>query len=472
MPIIDTSIFKERAVILNEMLTALQDAIPTVYVGEDGVLRIIYEIESGQLESAYLAAQLVLEDVFVQTASAPALRLHGNTYNLPFLTGDYAEGVLKFSGSGGQLIPSGSLAAADAGGGLDPLVFTTTDDDTIPNPGTPTAPVAAANAAAGNPNGTYEYVVTFVTAAGETVQSADSNALAVVSKKIDLTAIPLGGTGTTARNIYRQKNGTGPYSFVATIADNTTTTFQDNLADGSVGPATPPIISTAESISITAVATAPGTQYNVQPGTVIIATALPTGVDTVINPAAFTGGTNQEDIEGYRGRLLEYLRNPRTGAVADLVFWAGQIEGVESTTVYENDNLGVYQPGHVTVRISGPDGTIPGGSVVSSVQNYLDLKDIANIIIHVATFTATTLAITVDVTLASGFILGDVTQSVQEAVSDYVASVGIGGTVYKSGVIDAVFGLAGITDVTTAFTNTTAGATEKFVTGLSDVTVI
>lgn len=471
MPILDTSIFKERAVILSEMLSALQDAVPQVYVGEDGVLRIIYEIEAGQLESAYLAAQLVLEDVFPQLASAPALKLHGDTFNLPFLTGDYAEGILKFSGSGGTDVPAGTQAGANPGGGLDPLVFTSTDDATIPNPGTPTAPTAAVSATAGVLTGTYEYAVTFVTEAGETLQSPDSNAVAPSSKKVDLTAIPLGGPGTLARRIYRQKDGIGDYLIVTQISDNTTTVMTDNNADGSVGPGTPPLISTAESIEVTAVATRPGTQYNVQAGTVIILTSGVVGVNAVINNAPFAGGTNQEDIESFRTRLMEYLRNPRTGSDVDLIFWAQQIEGVDSATVFDNDFLGSHVNGHVTVRIVGPDGTVPSTDVQNAVLTYLQTKDVANITIHVGVFDPVTLPISVAVTLADGYILDDVEQDVKEAVSHYIASVPINGTAYTSGVIDAIFGLPGIVDVTTTMTNTFSGATSKLVTGLDDVTV-
>jgi hypothetical protein len=57
-----------------------------------------------------------------------------------------------------------------------------------------------------------------------------------VSKSVDLSAIPTGGTGTTQRNIYRTKVGTagvGPWYWVGNIADNSTTTFHDGASDAS-----------------------------------------------------------------------------------------------------------------------------------------------------------------------------------------------------------------------------------------------
>jgi len=104
---------------------------------------------------------------------------------------------------------------------------------------TPAGPTAADSGVAGNPNGTYRYKVTLNTAQGNTGWYANlSNSITVTSKKINLTGIPTGTTGVvTSRSIYRNANGLGVYKFVATINDNTTTTYQDNTADASLGGA-------------------------------------------------------------------------------------------------------------------------------------------------------------------------------------------------------------------------------------------
>ncbi len=54
----------------------------------------------------------------------------------------------------------------------------------------------------------------------------------------------------------------------------------------------------------------------------------------------------------------------------------------------------------------------------------------------------------------------------QAAISNYIASIPVGGTIYKAGIIDAVYGLPGIADVTTTFVNTTTAATHKPTPGL------
>jgi uncharacterized phage protein gp47/JayE len=145
---------------------------------------------------------------------------------------------------------------------------------------------------------------------------------------------------------------------------------------------------------------------------------------------------------------------------------------VETATVFENDNLGTPTNGHVTVRISGPGGTVPSAGVQADVLAHLEEKDIANIILHVGTFTAVPTAVTVDVTVHADYTLPQVTPSVQAAVSDYINSLEVGATMMLSGIVDAVFGLAGITDVVVSSpgSNQSTAATSKRTAGTITVT--
>jgi hypothetical protein len=59
------------------------------------------------------------------------------------------------------------------------------------------------------------------------------------SGQINLTSIPLGPTGTTARNVWRTEAGGSDYRFVKRISDNSTTTVTDNVADSSLGDKAP-----------------------------------------------------------------------------------------------------------------------------------------------------------------------------------------------------------------------------------------
>lgn len=109
----------------------------------------------------------------------------------------------------------------------------------------PDAPaVALAGAGAGNvDNGAHRYQVTFVTADGETQAGTASAAVTVADKsvngKVTVSSIPLGGAAVTSRKLYRTAAGGSVYYLLATIADNTTTTYTDNIADSSLGAGAP-----------------------------------------------------------------------------------------------------------------------------------------------------------------------------------------------------------------------------------------
>jgi len=116
--------------------------------------------------------------------------------------------------------------------------------DTINQEPVPGAPSVAIGSGAGNvDNGAHRYRVTFVTADGETQGGDISDAVTVVDKtangKIELSGIPLGGSLVTARKIYRTTAGGSVYYLLATIANNTATTYTDNTSDASLGAAVP-----------------------------------------------------------------------------------------------------------------------------------------------------------------------------------------------------------------------------------------
>jgi uncharacterized phage protein gp47/JayE len=448
------------------MLSALLASVPDAYTGTDGILRILLDIESAQLENVFLANQLLLEDLFVQTASLTALKLYGAQYGVAMKDGIRSSGSLLFTGAPGTYIPFNTEVAYDPGTGVDPVYFLTTIDGTIPSPGNPTAPTATLNATAGNLTGTFVYKVTFVTATGETTGSPDSNAVAATAQQMNLTNIPLGGTGTVSRRIYRQKNGVGNYQLVTTIANNTATTYTDNIADGSLG-AVIPTADTSNTLSLAAQAEETGANGNALAATITALSNAPSALTDVTNPAPFTGGTDPEDTEDFRTRLLSYLQAPQTGSPGDLKNWAEAVDGVESATVFSNDNLGTPQNGHVTVRISAPGGTQPSAGLLQAVADALSLYDLATVTLHVSNFTAVSTNVSVTLTLASSYTHTDVDPTVNQAIQDYINSLPVGGTVYINGIIDAVFGLPGVTNVavTVPATDQATAATSKRVPG-------
>lgn len=461
MPIEAEVIYKNHEQIVEDLMTALRNRIPAIHLGEDGVARILIEVFAGEVEGIYLANQILRDNLFIQTANFVELERFGEMFGHSLKTGTLAIGTLLFGGAGGTLIPAETMIASNPGIG-DPFYYVTTVDGTIPNPGIPAAPTVADNGVGVLGAGTYEYVVTFVTADGETAIGIVSAPLVLAaSRQVNVTSIPVGGPGTTGRKIYRQKNG-GGYKFVGTINDNVGTTLADNVDDASLGGA-PLEISTAERVSIAGEAEEIGEGYNAIIGAITELVEVPGGVTSVRNSTEFSGGSNEQDMEDYRSDLLTHVRLPMSGSPTDLEMWAKGVEGVEEATAFVNDNLGVATNGHVTVRISGPSGSIPSAETIDLVQDELELRDIANITIHVATFTAVPTNVTVTITVETGFTLADVTTTIQDAILDYINSRPVGGTVHVAGIYDAVYGLSGVATlvVSTPATDQTTTATQK-----------
>jgi len=109
----------------------------------------------------------------------------------------------------------------------------------------------ASPAAAGNVNaGAHRYLATFVTADGETEAGIPSESVTVanaaVNGQVSLTGIPIGGALVTSRKLYRTAAGGSTYLLLATIADNTTTIYTDNIADASLGAGAPSTNTTSD----------------------------------------------------------------------------------------------------------------------------------------------------------------------------------------------------------------------------------
>jgi uncharacterized phiE125 gp8 family phage protein len=116
-----------------------------------------------------------------------------------------------------------------------------------PAPGAIT--VALAGLGAGNVNsGAHRYAATFVTATGETQAGTVSAAVTTTGGdgQVALSNIPLGGALVTSRKLYRTTAGGSTYLLLATLADNTTTTYSDNIADGSLGAGAPSVNTTSD----------------------------------------------------------------------------------------------------------------------------------------------------------------------------------------------------------------------------------
>jgi hypothetical protein len=103
------------------------------------------------------------------------------------------------------------------------------------------APAAVGLATAGNVNvGAHYYAMSYVTAGGEEVLGSVSNTVTIASSAKQVTLhLPVGYSGVVSRNIYRTEAGGTALKLLASVSDNTTLTYTDNISDASLTTAIP-----------------------------------------------------------------------------------------------------------------------------------------------------------------------------------------------------------------------------------------
>ena len=113
-----------------------------------------------------------------------------------------------------------------------------------------------------------------------------------------------------------------------------------------------------------------GASYNVTRNTVTLQKQPNKNVTSVTNENPIRGGTDEEDDDTYRERILEKLRSAEVsfvGCDADYVRWAKEVSGVGSAVV-EAEWKG---PGTVKVVVADPDGSAVGEETLQAVEDYI-----------------------------------------------------------------------------------------------------
>lgn len=103
--------------------------------------------------------------------------------------------------------------------------------------------------------GGYQYAVAFgtpgitsgLTGIGPTASITTTSG----NQAVNLSNIPTGPAPTSQRNLYRTKVGGSTFFLLATLADNTTTTYADTTADASLGTQQPPFSNNTGALLIT-----------------------------------------------------------------------------------------------------------------------------------------------------------------------------------------------------------------------------
>jgi len=111
-----------------------------------------------------------------------------------------------------------------------------------------------------------------------------------------------------------------------------------------------------------------GKKGNVPAKAITLPSQYISGLSTVYNETPTSGGTDDEDDDSYRNRILNSIQKIRTGGnINDYISWAMEVDGVGKVQIIPNK----YGNGTVGVLIIDSNYDLPSSSLIDEVQNYI-----------------------------------------------------------------------------------------------------
>lgn len=114
-------------------------------------------------------------------------------------------------------------------------------------------------------------------------------------------------------------------------------------------------------------------------------------------------GFDLEEIEDYRERILEYIRNDACNSnIADYKMWAKSIQGVKDVVIQDAFISGA---GHVNVYISALNNETVSEELINSVKEKIQKEQIINAIVSVYPLEYLEINISANITLKNGYTI-------------------------------------------------------------------
>lgn len=160
--------------------------------------------------------------------------------------------------------------------------------------------------------------------------------------------------------------------------------------------------------------------YNIPAGTLIQIPIAMSGVTSVTNPAASSGGTGIETDDDFRTRILNTVRNPgSSGNINHYIQWAMEVDGVGAVKVIPLWN------GNGTVKVAILDSNrLPAASdIVDDVRVHIEAERPIGATVTVVSGTLFNVNVSCDVMLEETASLAEVTQRIKKVIEDYFKEI-------------------------------------------------
>ena len=193
-------------------------------------------------------------------------------------------------------------------------------------------------------------------------------------------------------------------------------------------------------VDVPARAVEPGAAGNAAAGTIRAMAVAPVGVSGCTNPAGFSGGTDEEDDEALRARVLEtYQRMPNGANAAFYQQGAMSFPQVAAASVIPRPR-GV---GSVDVIIATAAG-VPDQSLLTEVEDYFEARREIAVDVQVKAPEVESVTVTARVRPAEGRDGEEVCQAVEEAVQSWFDGRLLGRDILRAKLGDLIFSVDGV----------------------------
>lgn len=178
-----------------------------------------------------------------------------------------------------------------------------------------------------------------------------------------------------------------------------------------------------------------GSKYNLEAGSLTVLVTPPIGIEYVRQDDFLKDGTNLEDFEIYRQRILKAKRKPkRGGAPSDYEVWAEEIDGVTFAKSFP------VARGNGTIDVLiATDSGIPSDELVLKVQQHINIRRPTGADPLVIKPELSIIDLDIEVIPKSGETLDAIINNIIESIKDYIRSVPIGGTIYINAIVNVIF---------------------------------
>lgn len=222
------------------------------------------------------------------------------------------------------------------------------------------------------------------------------------------------------------------------------------------------------SVEVPARAMESGSAGNAAAGTVTVMVTVPTGIQSVKNAAAFTGGEDVESDDALRGRLLQSgIEAANGGNAAFYRDYALACDGVDSVSVVPRAN----GTGTVALYLGGK-GCAPSSAIVNRVSENLNaMREICTQVTVKAAETVT-VDVTATVRAATGLDSSEVTVACKQTIRDYFYGLGVSESFVPAALNSALFSTGMILDCTLGTGAVSVSQNQMAVCGTVSISVI